>query len=79
VRRGRITKQGSRLVRWAVVEAAQKVPAETGWLVATRDGIRERRGRNIATVAVARRLLTLVFYGLRDGHIRALRQHVEAG
>jgi transposase len=73
VRRGRITKQGSRLVRWAVVEAAQKVPADAGWLVATRDGIRERRGRNIATVAVARRLLTLVFYGLRDGYIRALQ------
>jgi transposase len=77
VRRGRITKQGSRLVRWAVVEAAQKVPADAGWLVATREGIRERRGRNIATVAVARRLLTLVFYGLRDGHIRAL-DHAQA-
>jgi hypothetical protein len=31
-----------------------------------------RGGRNIVTVAVARRLLTLVYYGLRDGHIRAL-------
>lgn len=72
VRRGHITKQGSRLLRWAVVEAAQKIPAGAGWLVATRDGIRDRRGRGIATVAVARRLLTLVYYGLRDGHIRAL-------
>jgi hypothetical protein len=26
---------------------------------------------------VARTLLTLVFYGLRDGHIRALTQTVE--
>jgi hypothetical protein len=33
---------------------------------------RTSRGRNIATVAVARKLLTLVYYGLRDGHIRAL-------
>jgi transposase len=72
VHRGRITKQGSTLLRWAMVEAAQRIPADAGWVVATRDGIRERRGRNIATVAVARRLLTLVFYGLRDGHIRAL-------
>jgi hypothetical protein len=40
--------------------------------VATRAEITARRGRNIATVAVARRLLTLVYYGLRDGHIRAL-------
>jgi transposase len=72
VRRGPITKQGSGLVRWAAVEAAQKVPASAGWLVSTRARIADRRGRNIATVAVARKLLTLVYYGLRDGHIRAL-------
>jgi hypothetical protein len=41
-------------------------------LVANRARITERRGRNVATVAVARKLLTLVYYGLRDGHIRAL-------
>jgi hypothetical protein len=35
-------------------------------------------GRNIATVAVARKLLTLVYYGLRDGHIRALASPVMA-
>jgi len=74
VHRGRVTKQGSRLVRWAVVEAAQKVPASCAWLAGARAGITVRRGRNIATVAVARKLLTLVFYGLRDGHIRALQQ-----
>jgi len=72
VHRGRITKQGSALVRWAAVEAAQKIPAWAGWLTRTRAGITTRRGRNIATVAVARKLLTLVYYGLRDGHIRAL-------
>jgi transposase len=72
VHRGPITKQGSTLVRWAAVEAAQRIPDSAGWLVATRRRLTERRGRNIATVAVARRLLTLVFYGLRDGHIRAL-------
>jgi transposase len=72
VHRGPITKQGSGLVRWAAVEAAQKIPASAGWLVSTRTRIAERRGHNIATVAVARKLLTLVYYGLRDGHIRAL-------
>ncbi|MGW0825308.1 hypothetical protein [Streptomyces sp. NPDC002845] len=30
------------------------------------------RGRNIAKIAAGRKLLTLVYYGLRDGHIRAL-------
>lgn len=72
VHRGRITNQGSGLVRWAAVEAAQKTPSWAGWLIHARAGITERRGRNIATVAVARKLLTLVYYGLRDGHIRAL-------
>ncbi len=72
VHRGPITKQGSGLIRWAAIEAAQKIPASAGWLVSTRARLTERRGRNIATVAVARKLLTLVYYGLRDGHIRAL-------
>jgi hypothetical protein len=40
-----------------------------------RDAIIARRGkeaRSIARVAAARRLLTLVFYGMRDGQIRCL-------
>jgi transposase len=73
VHRGPITKQGSTLVRWAAVEAAQG-PRNADWLAETRARIADRRGRNIATVAVARKLLTFVFYGLRDGHIRALEQ-----
>jgi transposase len=77
VRRGPITKQGSTLVRWAAVEAAQGA-RNAGWLDQTRTRIAERRGRNIATVAVARKLLTLVFYGLRDGYIRALDQTATA-
>jgi transposase len=72
VHRGAITKQGSRLVRWAAVEAVQRTPSTAGWLVRHRAELAARRGRNIATVATARKLLTLVYYGLRDGHIRAL-------
>jgi transposase len=78
VHRGPITKQGPALVRWAAVEAAQKVPASAGWLTANRARVAERRGRNIATVAVARKLLALVYYGLRDGHIRALSARTAA-
>lgn len=33
-------------------------------------------GRNIAKVT-ARVMLTLVYYGLRDGHIRALDRHAD--
>jgi transposase len=71
VHRGRISKQGSRLVRWAAVEAVQRVPAHTR-LGQTRDRIADRRGRNIGVVAAARELTELVFYGLRDHQIRCL-------
>jgi transposase len=72
VHRGRISKQGSRLVRWAAVEAVQRVPAHTR-LGQTRDRVAARRGRNIGVVAAARELTELVFYGLRDHHIHCLR------
>ena len=71
VHRGPITKQGSALVRWAAIEACQRTPAGTK-LAADRARIIANRGRNIGVVAAARKLLTLVYYGLRDGHIRAL-------
>jgi transposase len=80
VKRGRITKQGSKLVRWAVIEAVQHVPAGTP-MHAAKDRIVARRGsaaRNIGKVAAARKLLTLVFYGLRDGHIRCLERGARA-
>lgn len=71
VHRGRITKQGSRLVRWACVESVQRLPARTR-LGAFRDKIAASRGHNIAVVAAARRQLEFVYYALRDGHVRAL-------
>jgi transposase len=68
--KGRITKQGSRLVRWAAVEAAQK----TGDFLKTdfRRIAERRNNRKIARVAMARKILTLAYYGLRDGEIRCL-------
>ena len=72
VRRGQITKQGSKAVRWAAIEAVQRHPT-TAKISADKQRIEARRGKNIAKVAAARKLLTLVYYGLRDGHIRALR------
>jgi transposase len=70
VHRGRITKQGSRLVRWACIEAVQRIHG--GPLLGMRARLVETRGKGIAKVACARELLTLVFYGLRDGQIRCL-------
>ena len=70
VHRGRITKQGNRLVRWAAVEAVQR--PRGGVITATRNRVSASRGANIGKVAAARKLLTLVYYGLRDGYIRCL-------
>jgi transposase len=73
VQRGHITKQGSKLVRWAAVEA---VGRQTGATPVARHHHRvaDRRGNSIGRVAAARKLLTLVYYGLRDGEIRCLTQ-----
>jgi transposase len=70
VHRGRITKQGNKLVRWAAVEAVQRL--RLGPLASKKARLTAKRGNNIAKVAAARELLTLVYYGLRDGHIRCL-------
>jgi transposase len=70
--RGHITKQGSRLLRWAAIEAVSG-PACERRLVSVKARIGARRGANIGRVAAARHLLTLVYYGLRDGHIRCLQ------
>ena len=53
VHRGRITKQGSRLVRWAAIESVKTVPGATR-VGALRDRVADRRGRNIGAVAAAR-------------------------
>ncbi len=74
---GTTDKQGSKLVRWAAIEAISKNRGGT-YLQAASHRIAERRNnRNIGRVAAARKLVTLVFYGLRDGEIRCLAQ--EAG
>lgn len=71
VHRGKITKQGSPLVRWAVVEAVQRQRRDSV-VSQTRERVAGNRGRPIGKVAAGRKLLTLVYYGLRDHHIRSL-------
>jgi transposase len=71
-RLGRISRQGSPTLRWALVEAAQKCTTGGGPLRESFERIAKRRGRKIAKVAVARQILTLSYYGLRDGEIRCL-------
>jgi transposase len=74
VARGHITKQGSPVLRWAMVEAIQHQPAASPPRE-LKDRITARRGkeaRNIAKAAAARKLLTCVFYAMRDGEVRSL-------
>jgi transposase len=71
--RGSITKQGSKPVRWALIEAVSRYHGGPK-LAGDFRRIAERRGTNKARVAAARKVLTLVYYGLRDGEIRCLTQ-----
>jgi hypothetical protein len=73
VRRVHISKEGSKLIRWAAVEAIQRScePA----VKEVKDSIIARRGagaRNVAKVAAAHRMLDAVYYILRDGEARFL-------
>ena len=66
IRRGHISKQGSRWVRWVLVEAAQQAPRDPRlreFFNRVQGGRNDRR--KIARVALAHRLLTLCFYALR--------------
>ena len=58
--RGPITKAGSKLVRWAAIEAVTGRRGGTK-LQADFDAIAARRGKYKARAAVARKLLTLVY------------------
>jgi transposase len=71
-RLGHISRQGSTILRWALTEAAQHTPTGGGSLRAKYERIAKRRGPKIARVAVAREILTLCYYGPRDGEIRCL-------
>jgi transposase len=78
-RLGHITRQGSPALRWGLVEAAQKITTGSGPLREKFEQIAKRRGgRKIAKVAVAREILTLSYYGLRDGEIRCLARRSRA-
>ena len=63
VRHGHITKQGSRWIRWILQEAAQTAKRPP-MFADTYGQLAHRRGANIATVAIARRLLARSFHSL---------------
>ena len=76
VRHPLCTAAGSpnKAARWCGGQRSRPCSASAGTRgsVRVRDRVGERRGRNIGVVAAARELIVLVFYGLRDHHIRCL-------
>jgi hypothetical protein len=60
-------------LRWSLIEGISRYhggPQRAGEF----RRIAQRRGTNKARVAIARKVLTLAYYGLRDGEIRCLTQ-----
>jgi transposase len=70
VRHGHISKQGSPILRWALCQAAQNARRSPEFGPAW-DAIAARRGKNIATTAIARKLACRSWHLLTEYH----RQH----
>ena len=66
-RHGHITKEGSRMARWLLLQAAlvnirmAKQPARSHYL-----GVRNRRGKQIARVAATRKLVGVIYHLMRE-------------
>jgi transposase len=66
IRHGRITKQGNRWLRWALVEAAWSAIKANAQLRIFYERIKRRKGVRVAAVATGRRMATIVFKVLRE-------------
>ena len=79
VHRGRITKQGSRLVRWAAVESVQMLPGPHQG----RCGYKNRSLTGVAGTSAPSpppaHQVEFVFYALPDHHVRALHATPHGG
>jgi len=64
---GRITKQGSKWLRWILVEVAQDYARAPGRLGNLFRRVERRKGRNTAKVAVAREILVCIYHCLKKG------------
>lgn len=61
VRTGHVSKEGNRLMRWALVIAATQAVRRPGPLRAWFRGLQQRKGTKIARVAAARRLAEIAY------------------
>lgn len=63
---GRITKQGSHWLRWAMVEAVVTAVGRPGTIRKYYLRMKARKGTNIARVATARKLLANIYHMLKE-------------
>jgi len=63
---GRLTKQGNRWLRWAIVEAMKPAISSNGELRSYYERIRYKKGPKAAKLATARRLLAIVYRVLKE-------------
>jgi len=66
---GHITKQGSRWLRWILIEAAIHAVKRPGVLRRFYFKVERKKGGQIAKVATARKLLEWIYHILKDGRI----------
>ena len=63
---GPITKAGSSQVRWLLIQGAQRVGSHPGPLGAFFRKLAKRKNRNVAVVAVARKMVTIGWHMLKN-------------
>jgi len=63
--RGHITKQGSRMLRWILIQCANVAIRHDDYLRSFYLRIKRRRGHNIAIVATARKMLVCIYFMLK--------------
>lgn len=63
---GRITKQGNKWIRWAMVEAVMPAMRKDYWVRSQYERLKRHHGSNTAKVALARKLLTIVYRVLKE-------------
>ena len=77
VRHGHISKQGSAWLRWILCEAAQTAKRHPDF-AGSYQAIARRRGKKIATTAIARKLLTRAWHLLTDAEATTISQATTA-
>ena len=62
LRYGRVTKQGSKYLRWAMVQAASRMTPKGGNLYTFYARLKEKKGSKVARVALARKMLVIAWH-----------------